>query len=332
MATLLDQLRTPHKLGRLVIEPSGREGDFDRLAADCPFPFRHAGRFHMTYIGWDGQGYQTGLASSDDLLTWHKQGLLIGRGGVGSITEHNVALTNILRDNDLHGSAEPIRVAGLYWGTYHAYPAAGYEVGAAVIGLCSSRDLQHWDLHEPILRAEDGAGWERGGLYKSWLLAHGGQFYLFYNAKDRADGPWREQTGVAISTDMKRWVRHPGNPVVTNGPAGSFDEIFASDPYVLRVGSTWAMFYFGLAADGHARNSVAFSDDLLHWRKADELLLDIGPAGSVDSTHAHKPGVIGHRGVVYHFYCAVAPGSEVVCDPAHRERRGIALATSRAVG
>ena len=41
-----------------------------------------------------------------------------------------------------------------------------------------------------------------------------------------------------------------------------------------------------------------------------------------DSVHAHKPWVLKHDGVVYHWYCAVGKinGLEV---------RGIALATSR---
>ena len=59
--------------------------------------------YWMTYIGWDGQGYQTGLASSENLLDWKKEGLILGRGPKGSITEHNIALTSILRDNDLFG-------------------------------------------------------------------------------------------------------------------------------------------------------------------------------------------------------------------------------------
>ena len=97
--SLLSCIRTPHKLGRLVLEPSFRKGDFDSHAVDCPFLFRHDGCYWMTRVGWDGAGYQTGLARSDDLLNWEKQGILIGRGPKGSVTEHNVAMTGILRDN-----------------------------------------------------------------------------------------------------------------------------------------------------------------------------------------------------------------------------------------
>jgi hypothetical protein len=40
--------------------------------------------------------------------------------------------------------------------------------------------------------------------------------------------------------------------------------------------------------------------------KTDEILIYTGSPGSVDSTFAHKPGVIFHQGALYHFYCAVS--------------------------
>ena len=36
------------------------------------------------------------------------------------------------------------------------------------------------------------------------------------------------------------------------------------------------------------------------------ILIDPGPAGSVDDDYAHKPSVITHDGTLYHFYCAVS--------------------------
>jgi predicted GH43/DUF377 family glycosyl hydrolase len=282
----------------------------------------------MTYIGYDGQGYRTGLASSDDLLTWRKEGLLIDRGGAGSITEHNVALTWIARDNDLFGPGEPVRIDGRYVGTYHAYPRPGYEVGPAAIGLCYSDDLRHWRIDEPCLHAAEGSAWERGGLYKSCLLRHDGTYFLFYNAKNAENG-WIERIGVATSGDLKTWRRHAGNPVLPVGAKGAWDDVFASDPCVLRAGDVWAMFYYGLSTDGHARDGVAFSRDLRQWTKAPHPLIDVGPLGGIDSRYAHKPCAFAWRGKVYHYYCAVSP-----CDAGRigeietGERRGIAVATS----
>jgi len=93
----VNRIRTPRKYGQLLIAPSYKKGTFDSHAVDCPFPFFHDGTFWMTYVGWDGTGYQTGLASSADLLNWKKEGILLGRGPKGSVTEYNAALTCIPR-------------------------------------------------------------------------------------------------------------------------------------------------------------------------------------------------------------------------------------------
>jgi hypothetical protein len=325
---LLAMLHTPYKDGRLLVAPSHRNGAFDQHGVDAPFVFSHLGRFWMTYIGFDGVGYQTAMASSDDLVEWHHEGIILGRGPVGSVAHYNAALTSILRDNELSGPSILRRVDGRFVGTWHAYPNAGYEAGPAVIGLCYSDDLRHWELGEPVLTADPGCAWEAGGLYKSWLLEDAGTYYLFYNAKNRTAGwPWIEQTGFATSRDLVHWTRHPGNPVLPIGPVGAFDDIFASDPCVLRHQGTWVMFYFGNSSDGHAREGVAFSEDLVHWKKAPEPLIDVGTPGSVDSLHAHKPALIFANGCLHHFYCAVAPGR---ADSDFQER-GITCARSQPI-
>ena len=194
-------------------------------------------------------------------------------------------------------------------GTYHAYPGVGYEVGAAAIGVCWSDDLRHWEVEEPCIRPSDpeAGDWERGGLYKSCIIEHDGATYTFsYNAKTTGN-QWVEQIGFAVSRDLKTWTRHSANPVIEIGTKGSFDDTFCSDPCVLTCDGTWLMFYYALSTQWRARDSVAFSNDLVNWRKSGKVMLDAGAQGSVDSFHAHKPGVIASNGRLYHFYCAVGP-------------------------
>ena len=328
---MLESIRTQKKHDKLVIVPSYKKGEFDSHAVDCPFPFFYDDKFWMTYVGWDGLGYQTGLASSDDLLNWKKEGLLLGRGTKDSVTEYNAALTSILRDNQLYGPGTLKRVDGKFVGTYHAYPKPGYEAGPAVIGLCFSDDLRSWDVRPPVLEPDPTCEWEAGGLFKSWLMESDGTYYLFYNAKNKPSQsiPWTEQTGFATSTDLVHWTRHPANPVLKVGPAGDFDDRFASDPVVLKHEDEWLMFYFGLCSDGHARDGFASSADLIHWQKSGEVLIDIGPDGSIDSRYAHKPGIIGKDGTLYHYYCAVAPAQDKrQGEIVNGEVRGISVATN----
>ena len=315
-------LQTPYKLNRLVLGPSNTPGAFDEKSVDCPFVFRHSGLWYMTFVAFDGTGYQTGLASSTDLVNWKNLGCILQRDPAVPMLRYNVAMNWILRENDMASQGNLIKIDGQYIGAFHAYPNEGYESGAAVIGLARSSDLLHWTVGKPILRSEDGAAWERGGLYKPCLLRFDGGFYLFYNAKDHTTGSWHEQTGVAVSTDLKTWERYSGNPILTNGPAGSPDAHFASDPCVLRNGSEWAFFYFGLDNKGVARELGATGPDLFHPTKQASPLIDVGPPGSVDGIYAHKPSVVCDKGVLYHFYCAVGGDRK---SPV----RGISVASSR---
>jgi hypothetical protein len=340
--------RTPYKYPELILKAIGDKQNFDGLSVDDPIVFRADGRFHMLYIGYDGTGYQTGLASSADLLHWTRTALVGPRDPGSRFTRYNLAISSILRDKNLHGTGEAIKVDGQYLAAWNAYPSAGYEEGSAVIGLARSRNLLHWTLTDPILFPADGALWEHGGLYRPDLLLDRGTYYLYYNAKTDAlpkseGGGWHEQTGVATSTDLKKWTRYPGNPILRNGPQGSAtyptanplhdqsppvtdarDSRFASNPYVVKNGSQYAMFYFGLGYErpGRACEMLALGDDCFRFTNVPGILIDVGAPGSIDETFAHKPSVIYHDGALYHFYCAVAGKYPT-------EVRGIALARSK---
>jgi hypothetical protein len=340
--------RTPYKYPELILKATGIKGDFDGRTIDDPIVFRTDGRFHMLYIGYDGTGYQTGLASSDDLLHWSREALVGPRDPASSYTKYNLAISSILRDKNLHGTGEAIKIDGQYLAAWNAYPSAGYEEGAAIIGLAHSHDLLHWTLTEPILHPEDGAPWEHGGLYRPDLLLDRGTYYLYYNAKTDTlpkseGGGWHEQTGVATSTDLKQWTRSPLNPILRNGPRGSTtypvtnplhdqappvpdsrDSRFASNPFVVKNGHQYAMYYFGFGYQrpGRACEMLAVGSDPLHFAKVSEVLIDVGAPGSIDETFAHKPSVIYHQGTLYHFYCAVS-------GKFPNEVRGIAVARSR---
>jgi hypothetical protein len=321
-------LETPFKLNRLVLGPSNIAGAFDEKSVDCPFVYRHNGLWYMTFVAFDGVGYQTGLASSQDLIHWKNLGAILKRDPSNPVLKFNVAMNWILRENDIRseGNIQRVSAPGVhrqFVGAYHAYPSEGYESGAAVIGLAFSDDGLHWTAGPTILKPEDGADWERGGLYKPCLLREGGRFYLFYNAKDHTTGGWHEQTGVAVSTDLKTWQRYSGNPMLKNGPDGSADAHFASDPCVLKNGAEWAYFYFGLDNKGVARELVATGPDLFHATQTRVPVIDVGEPGSVDGIYAHKPSVVSHAGDLYHFYCAVGG------DRKHSVR-GISVARSRA--
>ena len=98
--------RTPYKYGRLVLGADPRAAACDQRAVDCPFVFHYKGRFHMTYLGLDGTGYQTGLASSEDLVNWTRLGCILQRDPSNPVTKYNIALNWILRDSRIRSDGD----------------------------------------------------------------------------------------------------------------------------------------------------------------------------------------------------------------------------------
>lgn len=327
-------LRTPNKLAVPVLQGSGSAGTFDARAVDCPFVFRHGGKFYMMYVGFDGEGYQTALATSIDLIRWSREAVILERTDDPSRWDYVGAAGSwiLLNSNDLYETPTLKKVDGRYWMVYHSYPEFGYEAGGAKMGLawCEDEDLLTWHrLKEPIFSYEEGGEWERAGLYKCCVVEEDGKYRMFYNAKNRPDWPWTEETGLAVSEDLRHWTRHEANPVIPVTP-GTFYGQYFSDPCIRydRRSGYWINFGFGF--DGvHAQGALAVSKDLERWEVAPEPWIPRGGPGELDETHAHKSSILYWQGMFYHYYCAARPWKEGDAADNGGEFRCIALATGR---
>ena len=120
---------------------------------------------------------------------------------------------------------------------------------------------------------------------------------------------------MAVSKNMTHWRRYGLEPLIDNGSG------ISGDPQITKIGDVYVMFYFGAFYRPKAFDTFACSYDLVNWRKWEGPDL-VFPSEPWDSTYAHKPWLINHEGIVYHFYCAVNKQHD----------RGIALATSADIG
>ena len=102
----------------------------------APTIFRKNDVWYMTYIVFDGQGYETWLSESDDLLNWESKGKIL------SFTENTwdanqkagyVSLIN----TDWGGDYSVENYQDKYWMTYLGGNTAGYESGTLKIGLAN---------------------------------------------------------------------------------------------------------------------------------------------------------------------------------------------------
>lgn len=297
---------TNYKYGEAVLAPSGKSGAYDEKAVDCPFVFYHNNQYYMLHVGFDGKGYQTALAVSHDLIHWEYETMIFKRGEQEGWDKVGIAGMCILKEDDINKVPKLKKVNGKYWMIYHSYPEVGYEKGAAQIGLAYTEDesLHVWERVEyPILSWQDGNEWEKGGLYKGYFLEHEGKYYMYYNAKECDVWQWHEQIGLAVSDDLFHWKRVFAEPIIKNTP-DEWDSCFCADPYILKDGNKWIMYYYGYDGE-YAQEGIAFSEDLMNWEKQKEPIICHGEHGEIDEIHAHKPCVITKDGILYHFYCAV---------------------------
>src|SRR6202008_963668 len=106
-------------------------------------------------------------------------------------------------------------------------------------------------------------GWEGSYIAANGsALFVGTEFFYWYHAGPR-DVP---EVGLAQSTDGKHWRRHSA-PVLETGPRGSWDERGVADPYVLRIGATYYMYYLGQDRARRQRIGVARSTGGVRWEK-----------------------------------------------------------------
>lgn len=313
MQSVYETVKTPFKYGVVLKGEKGHK-------VDCPAVFRHQGIWYMIYIEFDGDGYDTRLAKSDDLLNWQPMGTILSKRKSGW-DSNQVAGYPALQNTEWGGSYELLTWEGKYWLSYLGGLLTGYETDPLSIGIAWTDDPglpREWHrLEEPVLTGQDSTAryWEKLTLYKSNIiwdkdLSLGSPFVMFYNAKTKSG---YERIGMAVSTDMINWQRFGEEPVIDNGSG------ISGDPQVVRMGDLWVMFYFGAFWQPKAFDTFAVSRDLVHWTKWSGPHL-IEPTESWDAKYAHKPWVIFHDGTVYHYYCAVGDQGRV-----------IALATSKQI-
>ena len=322
MQQIYEEIKTPFKYG-LVLVP----GDSGKMV-DSPSVFRFRNYWFMAFIVFDGKGYETWLAQSDNLLDWKTLGRIMSFTNTGWDASQKAGYI-ALQDYRWGKSYKISKYGGKYWMSYLGGSSVGYEAGELGIGMAFTRELTRpaeWErLIKPVISAkdEDFRWYDNITLYKSTVirtrhLINGCSFIMFYNAKggDKENGKaTAERIAMAVSSDMIHWKRFGSSPVIDH------DTGISGDAFISKIGDVWVMFYYGAFWKPGAFDRFACSYDLVHWTpwKGEDL---IRSSEEYDSKYAHKPFVIKHKGVVYHFYCAVDD----------KGNRGIAVATSKYLG
>jgi predicted GH43/DUF377 family glycosyl hydrolase len=332
MKSVYEEIKTPYKYG-IVLAPSD-----NKHKMDCPTVFRENDKWYMSYLvydgkgGKDGRGYETWLATSDDLLHWDTLGRIMSFLETDRWDKNQRAGYIALIDYQWEGGYKVQQFDNKYWLSYFGGTGQGYEQGMLKEGIAyTDGDItkaHEWKyLDKPVLSPEDPdrGWWENITQYKSSVMwdkkkTLGHPFVMFYNAGgiNPANNVKAERIGIALSDDMVHWKRYEGNPVINH------EQGITGDGVIQQIGNVYVMFYFGAFHKNRpykAFNTFACSYDLIHWTDWDGEDLII-PSEKYDNLFAHKSCVVKWEGTVYHFYCAVNED----------DQRGIALATSKDMG
>jgi predicted GH43/DUF377 family glycosyl hydrolase len=186
-----------------------------------------------------------------------------------------------------------VRVGDTFYNLYSGFDGRSWHTGLAV-----SRGGFSWDKQGRVL-SPDPSTWEGNYIAANGSLLHdGGRFLYWYQAGERG----RTRIGLAVSSDAHSWQKHP-EPVLALGAPGTWDEGGLGDPYVIRCGGEYYLFYLGQNRRGLQRLGLARSQDGVHWQKSGaNPILDVGVPGSFDEQGLGEPAVFVAGGRFYMLY------------------------------
>ena len=221
---------------------------------------------------------------------------------------------------------EPVLSRGSAWDSVDALNPSVVRVAGEYVNVYSGYDGRAW--HTGIARSHDGLAWTRKNKVLSPDPATWEGDYIASNGSALVvDGKWMywyqggrvPRIGLAISSDGRTWRKH-GPPVLETGPRGSWDERGVADPYVIRVGDAFYMYYLGQDRARRQRLGVARSQDGVQWQKVRSgPILELGELGAFDETGLGEPAIWQEQGSYWMLYTARDP----------REYRRIGLARSQ---
>ena len=234
-------------------------------------------------------------------MNWHWQARdepVISRGGAGEWDAVDVLNPSVIRQGDA------------YYNFYSGFDGTTWHTGLAV-----SADGIAWHKEGKILSPEPGT-WEGNAIAANGSAIADQSGILYYYQAGAGD---RVQIGLARSRNGHQWQRD-GAAVLPVGPWGSWDERGVGDPYVIRAGENYYMFYLGQDRARRQRIGVAVSRNGETWYKLrSNPILQLGDYGAFDANGLGEPAVWAARG----YYWMLYTGRD------RNENRRLGLARSR---
>jgi predicted GH43/DUF377 family glycosyl hydrolase len=144
------------------------------------------------------------------------------------------------------------------------------------IGLATSPDGTSWTRYaeNPVLTPGAPGEWDQNSVHDAWVIYDKGKYKMWYSGQIwQSNQLATNQIGYATSLDGIHWTKYGGNPVLSPGPAGSFDDLYVDRPIVVVTGSSYLMFYVGTPKTGNGGRGIATSPDGIRWTRTGQINL-----------------------------------------------------------
>jgi predicted GH43/DUF377 family glycosyl hydrolase len=132
------------------------------------------------------------------------------------------------------------------------------------IALATSEDGIHWTKSpNPVLSIGESGDFDSQHVTYGMVLIYQDQYWMWYSGHNGR--VW--QIGLATSPDGIHWTKYAGNPVLTVGESGEWDESGVIAPAVNFDGHSFKMWYNGNGYPFIQAGGYAESPDGIHWEK-----------------------------------------------------------------
>ena len=151
---------------------------------------------------------------------------------------------------------------------YHMFYSYKDASAKLQIGHATSADGKNWSkdsANNPIL-TKSGAGWDNGQVWDPAVWKEDSTWYMLYTGRNGAGNV--EAIGLATASNPGGpWTKEATNPVL-EGTVGEWDANSAENMQLMKVGSTYYLWYNTLLGAGANRKSgLATSTNLTTWTK-----------------------------------------------------------------
>jgi len=175
-----------------------------------------------------------------------------------------------------------IKDGGTYVMYYGAVKGDFTDTNTVRLFRATSKDGISWKRNSvPLLLLGSSGSWDSVKVETpSVVKLPDGTYRIYYAGSNIPDSEAGFQMGFAVSRDGINWDKYSGNPVLTLGKKGSFDELTIGEPSVLIKDGEYWMWYAGMSGNLKVTIGLAKSKDGVVWEKKGKVLeLDVEREG-----------------------------------------------------